>query len=745
MRTPFEGGYLSFDELPRPKHILTLSDGWHCLPDGTTFPDGTFHDPTNEIHSRILYSYVPNGIQCHTLRYKAYPTNNDGDYPYNEAQSNMLMNRIAEWGNGSSWSRKFVNETYQDINAILDVIRQSSSSIDVKRSYTGPNSAQNTESIQFIVDKNAHSLTANFSIDKSCTDNTGVIDFNLISPSGIDVTLNPENYHFFTSLGRVELPFPEQGLWEAIVTRPPSSTDVLSFSFSAKVQSDLDVHFTEPPRKHRMNVPLLLKARASDYLESVTDAQVKVFLQRDDWFLELSLLDDGFHNDEQANDGIYGNYLFAFSDVLEQFQNDAAGMYDLVYELNVPSLSARRTKKYRVELVLPDDYPYSSSGRDLHGGWNWVGFPRLQRDDIGRLVDYATISLSPYLTDIHSRDGIAEFRDNQWTYYGLDSLNSIDGYKLHIKDNASIRLFEFGTIIDTMMVHQLYEGQWNWITYPCYETVYPWEAFCGVIDRIDHIMAEKWSMKRDGDVWVYDGLVRPHLKYGDSIMVRANADCMFSWNMPLITPTILTPEKPMYFSFVDKPDYETLMIESIDGDEDYSEIGVFQDDECIGARVIQAFPIQILAYSIPAEEGGGELSIMLYSESKGSRMASFQSSSSANMTIAPERHGFRSYAVNTDGEVVAPVFALRTNYPNPFNPSTNISFSIPSPAKVKLTVYNVKGQKVKELINDTMDMGKHTVQWDGTDHSNRKVSSGLYFSRLEHDGKSKTIKMMLMK
>jgi flagellar hook assembly protein FlgD len=78
-------------------------------------------------------------------------------------------------------------------------------------------------------------------------------------------------------------------------------------------------------------------------------------------------------------------------------------------------------------------------------------------------------------------------------------------------------------------------------------------------------------------------------------------------------------------------------------------------------------------------------------------------------------HGFRSYAVNTDGEEVAPVFALYTNYPNPFNPSTNISFSIPSPANVKLTVYNVKGQKVKELINDTMDMGIHTVQWDGTD------------------------------
>jgi hypothetical protein len=145
------------------------------------------------------------------------------------------------------------------------------------------------------------------------------------------------------------------------------------------------------------------------------------------------------------------------------------------------------------------------------------------------------------------------------------------------------------------------------------------------------------------------------------------------------------------------------------------------------------------------DEGGGDLVLMLYSESKGSLAAKFQSPTSTDMAIAPELYGFRKYVVCTDSQTIPPVFALHTNYPNPFNPSTNISFSIPSPAKVKLTVYNVKGQKVKELINDTIDMGTHTVQWDGTDHRNRKVSSGLYFSHLEHEGKSKTIKMMLMK
>ncbi|MDD3663236.1 MAG: T9SS type A sorting domain-containing protein, partial [Candidatus Pacebacteria bacterium] len=750
MRTPFVNGYLCFDELARPKHFVTLSDGWHCLPNGTTLPDGTFHDPTNEIRSRLLYSYEPSGIQCHTMRYKAYPTNNDGDYPYNEAQSNMLMNRIAEWGNGSSWSRKFVNETYQDINAILDAIRQSSSSIDENRSYIGPNPAQDTEIIQFLVDKNAHSLVANFSINWFCTDTTGLIDFNLVSPSGIDVTLNPDNYHYYTSLGRVELPFPEPGLWEAIVTRPQSTSSVSSFSFSAKVQSDLEVHFTDPPRKHKMNVPLPLTVRAFEYLEPVTDAQVKVFLRRDDWFMELSLLDDGYHNDEQANDGIYGNYMYAYSDILQQFPHNAAGVYDLIFELRSLSLTAERIKKYRIELESPEDYPYASTERRLHSGWNWVGFPRLQRDESGTAVDYATISLSPFLTDVHSRDGVAEFRDNQWNYYGLDSLNSIDGYKLRMKDTTPVSLFELGTIIDTLMTHQLNEGQWNWVTYPCYETVYPWEALSGVIDRIDYIMAEKWSMKRDGDVWIYDGIMRPHLKYGDSVMIRTTRDCSFVWNFPVTTPQSNEPQKPQQFVFEDKPNYETIMIDSIEGNPDYSEIGIFQDDVCIGARVFEAYPIQILAYSTPVDEGGGQLSFMLFSENKGAVSVSPATIRPGNYdanesTIEPEQFGFRVLTLKTNDQQTPSVLALHSNYPNPFNPSTTINFSLPTKAQTRLVIYNVRGQKVKVLLSDTLDCGNHSVVWNGRDDSNRPVASGIYFARLEQSGATKISKMMLMK
>ena len=749
MRTPFVNGYLCFDEMVRPKHFVTLSDGWHCLPNGTTLPDGTFHDPTDEIHDRLLYSYVPYAIQCHTMRYKSYPTNNNGDYPYNEGQTNTLMNSIAEWGNGSSWSRKYISENYQDINAILDEIRQSSSSIDENRSYTGPNPAQDTESIQFVVDKNAHSLTANISINRYCTESTDIIDFSLLSPSGVDVTQNPDNYEFYTSLGRAEITFPDEGVWEAVIVRPPTSTFVASYSFSAQVQSDLEVHFSSPPRKHDLNKPLHLSVEVKDYLNPVTGADVRVCLVRDDWSFEIILFDDGFHNDGQADDGVYSNYFYAYAEVLQEFPNNADGMYDLLFEINAPSLTARRVKRYRIEMVTPEEFPYSATGRSLHPGWNWVGYPRLQRDGLGESIEYANLSLVPYLHDILHYEDSAQYSNNHWTYYGLESLKSPAGYKLRINSTEDVKLYELGTIVDTLMVHPLYRGQWHWYTYPCYERAVPQEALLGAINSIDYIMAERWSMKKENGEWIVDG-IRPHLKYGDSIMIHATRNSSFVWNSPLTTPDIVELQKPIHFTFEDKPDYETIMIESIEGNQEYSEIGVFQDDECIGARVIQAYPIQILAYSTPPEEGGGNLSFLLYSENKAVVTAIpssdlYEINTDPPHSLAPEHYGFRSFSLVADNEQLPVTLALHSNYPNPFNPSTTISFSIPTSSKVKLTVYNIRGQKVRELSNCIMERGQHSIQWDGRDHRNSPVSSGLYFAQVVHERKSRTIKMMLMK
>ncbi len=83
-------------------------------------------------------------------------------------------------------------------------------------------------------------------------------------------------------------------------------------------------------------------------------------------------------------------------------------------------------------------------------------------------------------------------------------------------------------------------------------------------------------------------------------------------------------------------------------------------------------------------------------------------------------------------------------YPNPFNPVTNISFETKSKGITRIDIFNVKGQKVKTILNETIDRGNHIYQWDGTDH-NRNISSGVYFCRIKTENSEMTKKLVLIK
>ena len=95
--------------------------------------------------------------------------------------------------------------------------------------------------------------------------------------------------------------------------------------------------------------------------------------------------------------------------------------------------------------------------------------------------------------------------------------------------------------------------------------------------------------------------------------------------------------------------------------------------------------------------------------------------------------------------VIAPTPQIQSNYPNPFNPSTTIAFSIPETGRVRVSVYNIKGQKVKDLLNTELTRGNHRLVWEGKDANSRNVASGIYFIKLESGGKTSIRKAMLMK
>ncbi len=95
---------------------------------------------------------------------------------------------------------------------------------------------------------------------------------------------------------------------------------------------------------------------------------------------------------------------------------------------------------------------------------------------------------------------------------------------------------------------------------------------------------------------------------------------------------------------------------------------------------------------------------------------------------------------------VAPTdFAVSQNYPNPFNPETKFSFDLTFPTHVSLAIYNVAGQKVATLVDAYLNVGTHTVTWDGTNERGETVSSGIYFYRVVTEENAVTKTMILMK
>lgn len=102
---------------------------------------------------------------------------------------------------------------------------------------------------------------------------------------------------------------------------------------------------------------------------------------------------------------------------------------------------------------------------------------------------------------------------------------------------------------------------------------------------------------------------------------------------------------------------------------------------------------------------------------------------------------------NGCGQMFAPVtensnesFGLLYNYPNPFNPTTTISFTLPSAGYTTLKVYSVLGEEIAELVNGNLDAGSHSIQFDGSN-----IASGIYYYRLEAAGKVDVKKMLLVK
>jgi len=111
--------------------------------------------------------------------------------------------------------------------------------------------------------------------------------------------------------------------------------------------------------------------------------------------------------------------------------------------------------------------------------------------------------------------------------------------------------------------------------------------------------------------------------------------------------------------------------------------------------------------------------------------------------LAPDRI---PTAVDDDVTDLLPAgVALAQNYPNPFNPNTTIEFELPRRSRVKIEVFNLLGQRVRTLLDESKPAGSHRIEWAGTDNAGKPVATGVYLYRLEADDVVETRKMLVLK
>lgn len=125
---------------------------------------------------------------------------------------------------------------------------------------------------------------------------------------------------------------------------------------------------------------------------------------------------------------------------------------------------------------------------------------------------------------------------------------------------------------------------------------------------------------------------------------------------------------------------------------------------------------------------------------------------SGNIYVSDEQNGLFIFAfkesttdVNIETPDIPTEFALLDNYPNPFNPTTTLSYQLSKDAEVTLVIYNTLGQTIRTLVNAFQPAGFQRVVWDGRDDSGNLVPSGLYFYQIQTDGFRMTKRMLLLK
>lgn len=429
--------------------------------------------------------------------------------------------------------------------------------------------------------------------------------------------------------------------------------------------------------------------------------------------------------------------------------------------LNIESYAQLRIQSD--DMCLPDIYINLSGEAKLSSSSNWISFPKLDVNAAGeQWAEDVLEELEPYPIAISTEgEYMIYYPETGWNHDGgLEYLNRASGYHLFmLSDFDTYDFTPQGNLVNPDITFSLSDDIYggNLIGYWLMQSQNMNEAFGEHWDKVLSIQSEFWTYIYDPvpEGGQYPGMKMHPLHYGHSYIVEVSEDIPeFTWHNPVEVPIVMEEInlQPEYFVYEQTIEYQ--VIDVIDIDESITEIGVYENEICIGAVVVDESSEQILVYpdSLNQRENGNITFEVIYNGRNPSITINNYSvyDRSKGLFIKKKiisNENFYSL-VSFGNEGIAPIpdkVTLKQNYPNPFNPNTKITYSIPSESNVELTIYNLKGQVVKSLVKEEQIPGHYEVTWNGRDSNKKAVASGIYFYQLNCGKSSISKKMILLK
>lgn len=398
---------------------------------------------------------------------------------------------------------------------------------------------------------------------------------------------------------------------------------------------------------------------------------------------------------------------------------------------------------------------------NLGEGWNWISF-NVSPENTS--IDSIFAQLEGVISQVKSQSQSAIYYDPPGVWVGdLIQIDNGKAYLINMKDPAS-SLTVYGMLIDPETPIELVQ-RWNWIAYYPQFSLPLESALNSIISNIYQIKNQNQSATYYGS-WVGD---LTNMEPGVGYKLKTNESGI------LVYPS--SPPKLSKYRFSDKysvstgiPDWQQIpgtqysmvlmakitfnskLFENV-GSNMVGAFGPGGDEDCRGvANWEDANPKSwegFWYFTIVGNDNGEEISFKIYdSETDSIYECNNTIIFEDNATIGCPTDTYMLISSSTGigrSENILNELRLDQNFPNPFNPMTNIRFSLQDAGDVQINIYNIKGQQIRTLIDKKLNAGNHCVFWDGTDDIGNLVSSGIYFYKMSMDNYSETRKMILEK